>query len=117
MLADWLPETASELLDQSDAAFLKGSWSKGALLLREAYADAPVSIASQFGMPCGNDDEIRGALQRVAVPELDYYSLENGFSTVRGFYDAAWEEGREDYEVEFLYPEVRFIVAELAVLA
>lgn len=117
MLTDWLPETTSELLDRSDVAFLNGSWSKGSQLLWEAYANAIEDIAVRFGMPFGNDDEIRLVLQCIAIPERDYQSLLTGFYTVRRFRDAASNDSPEDYEVEFLYPEIRFIVAELAALA
>ena len=117
MLTHLLPESTRDLLDRADVAFLNGNWPKGSLLLWQAYADTVGTIAIEYSMPYASDDDIHSVLQRAAMPEMDYYSLLNGFSLVQRFRDAAYGKGPEDYEVECLYPEVRFIVAELAALA
>ena len=117
MLTREQTKTAYELLAQADAAFGFGDQLLGSQKLWDAFAETVSCIALAHGLPCRDDDDILRILEKLAKGEDDYLSLVVDFYTARRFRDAVAQGGPQDYEVEFLAPEIRLIVDELATLA
>ncbi len=118
MLTHEQTKTAYDLLAQADVAFDAGDEILGSRKLWEAFADAMNAIARKRGLPpCRDDDDIRRVLKQIANEEIDYLSLAVRFHAALRFRRAAAKDGPEDYEVEFIAPEIPGIIDDLFALA